>query len=284
MLFSKKRKRRNDIDLILSSSGVRAPCFIGAIKAIEEKGYAIKRIAGTSGGAIIAAGYALGKSVEELEELAPKCPYRDFKTFNYKNLLSLKNPSLYSGRELDSFYKQVFGNTTLKDFQIDCRISIVTIVGRKKIILSKETHPNLPVWKAVRMSSTIPFIFPYLDLQGAAVTDGGLVPRMFDVFSDYERPIVALRPRSGGALGRVFREATEKTLFLWNYIKIVAEFLFDAIDNQHVPEDEWERTIVIPTHNVSSFNFELGETEVKKLIEYGHEAVTTSDILPDLNE
>lgn len=276
-------KQKKEIDLVLSSSGVRAPCFIGGIEGILEKGYEIKRIAGTSGGAIIAAGYALGRTTKELRELAPLTPYESFKDFRFRNLLSLTNPTVYTAQELDAFYQRVFGDAKLKDFQIDCRIPVVTIIGRERIILSRESHPDLYVWKAVRMSSTIPFIFPYLSLDGKAVTDGGLVTDMFDIFPDNLRMKVALRPRADHGIKKTIQDVKASKLFLWNYIKILAEYFLDAIDNQHVPEAEWKNTIVVPTHTLGAFNFDIGPEEIVTLMDYGLEAVRQSEILPDLN-
>ncbi len=278
-----KNKQKKEIDLVLSSSGVRAPCFVGGIEGILEKGYSIKRIAGTSGGAIIAAAYALGQTTKELRELAPDTPYESFKDFRFRNLLSLTNPSVYTAQELDTFYQSIFGSKKLKDFQIDCRIPVVTIIGRERIILDKESYPDLYVWKAVRMSSTIPFIFPYLSLDGRAVTDGGLVTNMFDIFPDDLRMKITLRPRANHSIKKTIQDVKASKLFLWNYIKILAEFFLDAVDNQHIPEAEWKNTIVIPTHVLGAFNFDIGPEEIVTLMDYGLEAVKKSEILPDLN-
>jgi len=283
MSWFKAKQKKQEIDLVLSSSGVRAPCFIGAIEGILEKGYEIKRIAGTSGGAIIAAGYALGKTTEELRRLAPSTPYDKFKDYGIRNLLSLTNPSVYTGQELDEFYQRTFGNAKLKDFQIDCRISVVTIIGRERIILDRESHPELYVWEAVRMSSTIPFIFPYLNLDGKAVTDGGLITDMFDIFPDNPRMKLALRPRANHGIKKTIQDVRASRLFLWNYIKILIEYFLDAIDNQHVPEAEWKHTIVIPTGLLGAFNFNIGPEDIVKLMDYGLEAVRESEMLPDLS-
>ena len=88
---TKQPKIPKELDIVLASSGTRAPCFIGAIDAILEKGYNIRRIAGFSGGAIIAAGFALGMSIDELRAMAPDTPYNAFRDFKIKNLLSLRN-------------------------------------------------------------------------------------------------------------------------------------------------------------------------------------------------
>ncbi len=278
MLSSVKRR---EIDLILSSSGVRATCFIGGIVALEEKGYHIARIAGSSGGAIIAAGHALGKTTDELTRLSADTPYHKFKDFRLNNLLSLSNPSVYKGQELDRYYKQVYGDATLSDFKIDCKISVVTIVGRKRILLDKETHPDLPVWKAVRMSSTIPFIFPYLELDGLPVTDGGLVINIFDIFPDAIRPAISLRPRADYGVKSDIQDVEVSKLLVWNYLKILTEFFLDTMDQVHMPTKEWLRTIIIPTHAVGGFKFNLTAEEVEYLIKCGYDSVMTSNIIKD---
>lgn len=270
--------KTKDIDLVLSSSGVRAPCFIGAIEALQERGYNIRRIAGSSGGAIIAAGYALGMTTEEMRARAPGTPYDKMRDFKIKNLLSLQNPSVYTGRDLDAYLQDLYGDATLKDFVIDCRIAVVTIIGRKRILLDRNSHPNLPVWKAVRMSSTIPFIFPYLDLEGTPVTDGGLVTSMFDMFPDSPRPVIGLRPRADYGIKKAVQDVKAYKLFIWNYLKILAEYFIDAVDNQHVPQMEWNRTIVIPTFELGGFNFYISPEEIEKLIQYGYNAVMTDEL------
>ena len=281
-LFRTRRPNKN-IDVVFSSSGTRAPCFIGGLDAILDKGYHIHRIAGSSGGAIIASGYALGMSTQEMREMASEIPYTKFKDFQIRNLLSFTNPSVYTGQELDKYYQGVFGNATLKDFKIDCRISVVTIIGKERKIISRESHPDLPVWKAVRMSSTIPFIFPYLELDGKAVTDGGLYTQTHDIFPDQIRPVICLRPRADHGIKKVVQDVKVHKLFIWNYLKIVAEYFVDAVDNQHVPEDEWSKTIVLPTFEIGGFNFDLTPPAINRLIQYGYNAVIISNLLPRTN-
>lgn len=278
--FRRKSSQNNNIDVVLSSSGVRAPCFIGGLDAIQEKGYNIHRIAGTSGGAIVASAFSLGFSIEDMREIARTIPYESFRDFRVWNLASLKNPSVYTGKALDEFYKSIFGDAQLKDFRIDCYISVVTIVGRQRVVLSKNSHPDLPVWKAVRMSSTIPFIFPYLELDGVPVTDGALVTSVFDIFPDSIRPTIALRPKADYALKRSSQDVEAQTMFLWNYLKILAEYFLDAVDNQHVPREEWARTISIPTFNIGGFSFGIKSEDVQKLIQYGYNSVILSETLP----
>jgi hypothetical protein len=133
------------------------------------------------------------------------------------------------------------------------------------------------------MSSTIPFIFPYLSLDGKAVTDGGLITDMFDIFPDDLRMKLALRPRANHGIKKTIQDVKASKLFLWNYIKILIEYFLDAIDNQHVPEAEWNNTIVVPTGLMGAFKFGVSPEDVIRLMDYGLEAVRGSEILPDLN-
>lgn len=273
------RNKTKDIDLVLSSSGIRAPCFVGALEALAEKNYTIRRIAGSSGGAIVAAGYALGMTTQEMRELAPTTPYKKMRDFKIKNLLSLQNPSVYTGQELDKFYQGIFGDAKMKDMLIDCKICVVTIIGRKRISIDRQSHPELLVWKAVRMSSTIPFIFPYYNLDGQPVTDGGLVTSIYDIFPEGVRPVLGLRPRADHGFKKTIQDVRVSKLFIWNYLKILAEYFMDAVDNQHVPEIEWNKTIVIPTFGIGSFNFYISPEQIQKLIQYGYNAVMTSELI-----
>lgn len=273
------RTKTKDIDLVLSSSGIRAPCFVGALEALAERDYTIRRIAGSSGGAVVAAGHALGMTTQEMRKLAPKTPYKKMRDFKIKNLLSLQNPSVYTGQELDKFYQNLFGDAKMKDMVIDCKICVVTIIGRKRILIDRQSHPELLVWKAVRMSSTIPFIFPYYELEGRPVTDGGLVTSIYDIFPEGVRPVLGLRPRADHGFKKTIQDVRVSKLFIWNYLKILAEYFMDAVDNQHVPEIEWNKTIVIPTFEIGSFNFYISPEQVQKLIRYGYNAVMTSELM-----
>jgi predicted patatin/cPLA2 family phospholipase len=281
MLFSRTQTPKNEIDLILSSSGSRAPCFIGGLAALEEKNYTIKRIAGSSGGALVAAAYALEIPINKMATLAKEMSYDLLRDYAVTNLLSVSNPSVYSGRALDEFLQRTYEGATLKDFKMDCRISVVTIINKRKILLSKDSHPDLPVWQAVRMSSTVPFIFPYLTLNGEPVTDGGLDIINKDIFSDSSRPVVVLRPKADYVLkkGAMVKTGPHK-LFIWNYLKILAEYLLDAVDLQHLPEAEWEKTIIIPTYERGGFNFDLTSEDIDRLIDYGYQAVISATNLP----
>ncbi len=71
-LESRPEVKLDEIEnLVLAGGGAKALSLSGVIRSLEERGRSeqIKRVAGTSGGAIIAMAYAAGYSAEDLEKL-----------------------------------------------------------------------------------------------------------------------------------------------------------------------------------------------------------------------
>src|SRR3954453_6352371 len=66
-------------DLVFEGGGVKGIAFGGALAALDDAGYEIKRVAGTSAGAITAALVAAGYTAQELDALLQKIPFEDFK-------------------------------------------------------------------------------------------------------------------------------------------------------------------------------------------------------------
>jgi len=59
------------IDLVFSGGGVKAIAFIGVVEALEERGIKVRRIAGTSAGALVGALLSAGYKSEELKKMLP---------------------------------------------------------------------------------------------------------------------------------------------------------------------------------------------------------------------
>jgi len=66
-------------DLVLEGGGVKGVGLIGAISVLEEAGYAFRRIAGTSAGAIIGSFLAAGMSAADLRDVITNLDYRRFR-------------------------------------------------------------------------------------------------------------------------------------------------------------------------------------------------------------
>ncbi len=67
------------VGLALGTGGARGLAHIGVIRVLEREGIAIDMVAGSSMGALIAAAWAVGKSADEMEEIAKQI--RNKRTF-----------------------------------------------------------------------------------------------------------------------------------------------------------------------------------------------------------
>jgi len=123
-------------------------------------------IAGTSTGAILAAGLALGKSAAELRDFYLKYGKEIFT----KEFLPVRFWHSYSSAPLEAHLKEVFGEaTTLGSDQLRTQILVVTknaTLGNDWFFTNNpkskffKNNSELPLWQVVRASTAAPTYFP----------------------------------------------------------------------------------------------------------------------------
>ena len=152
-------------------------------------------IGGTSTGAIIAAGLAIGKSAKWLSEF-----YRDVGPAMFEKAFILKRlKNLYKSEPLADKLKEVFGeDTTLDSDQLKCLLLVVTRNVTTDSPWPISTNPyatynapdrpdrntKIPLWQLVRASTAAPVFFPPEVVQwdqddpskAFLFEDGGLTP------------------------------------------------------------------------------------------------------------
>lgn len=179
---------------VFSGGGTKGFLLLGALIKIQEEtsssffSSVVKKYTGTSVGAMIALLLCIGYTPLEIyEELLTK----DFNTLT--NLLTIfhcfKSPifSLDSGKNLYSYYEylvskkilslpitlfELFEKTGIELNIISCCIS--NYPNQTTCILNHKTFPDLDVITAVKMSSSIPFIFPPVVYKNKLYVDGGV--------------------------------------------------------------------------------------------------------------
>lgn len=151
------------IGLVLSGGAARGFAHLGAFRALEESGIQVDRIGGTSMGALLGAAYAMGRSCDDILELA-----RIFA--NPKRLFDYTLPftALMASRKVTSMLVDVFGDLCIEDLW--CPFFCVSSnLSRSRPVL----HQAGPLWKSVRASIAIPGIFSPILHEGDVLVDGG---------------------------------------------------------------------------------------------------------------
>lgn len=159
MTKEKKKLNEKQITLTLSGGGIRTAASLGVIKYLEENNYQIKKISGTSGGAIIALLYAYGFSIKEIEEFFFTVNKWDLFTFKFRfsSILSLNKIE----KKLRAFIKD-------KELQIPLEICVTNIQTGKA-----EYHKKNDLIKSTIASCSLLPYFPSIEINGKHYVDGG---------------------------------------------------------------------------------------------------------------
>jgi predicted acylesterase/phospholipase RssA len=173
---------RSSIGLVLGGGGARGFAHLGVIKAMMEAGIPIDHVGGTSFGASMAAGLAIGWDWDEILELGRSA------MADRGSLIDFSFPvvALANGERLTSRIREAFGTTGVEDLWTDffCLSTDLTKSG-------PYVHRTGLVWRAVRSSVAIPGILPPVrSPEGHVLVDGGVINNLpTDVMRDVFDPM-----------------------------------------------------------------------------------------------
>lgn len=155
------------VALVLGSGGARGLAHIGAIEALEERGYTISSIAGCSMGAIIAGMYAAGQ-LKEAKEWFLRVDKQLILRMMDINLLS--GNSLVKGRRIIEELKKVVPDRPLEELQIPCTLVASDMMNTEEVIFRTGS-----LFEAVRASISIPLFFEPVQIGHRLLIDGGIL-------------------------------------------------------------------------------------------------------------
>jgi NTE family protein len=174
------------VNIVLAGGGARGFAHIGVLKALKEAGVPFDFVAGTSMGAIVAAGIAMDWEIDELrmrvrDAFVDNKPLSDF---------TLPLIALFRGAHVTKLLKKHFGETRIEDLSRPyfCLSSNLT-TGRDHV------HRSGPLWRALRASVALPGILPPVTTaEGHLLVDGGVMNNLpVDVMAQEARgPIIAV--------------------------------------------------------------------------------------------
>ncbi len=150
--------------LVLSGGGTRGFAHLGVIKALEEKNMKPDIITGVSAGAIAGALYADGKSPEEIVDALSSR-----KVMNYLNLAFPKTGFI----KMTGFEKtldKLFKAKKFEDLKIPIKVYAVNM--NTGVYTCFDEGPLAP---AMTATSSIPILFPPVEINGNCYSDGGIM-------------------------------------------------------------------------------------------------------------
>ncbi len=154
-----------DITLALGGGGAKGNAHIGVLRVLEQEGFRVRAVAGTSFGGIVAAFYAAGYSPQEIEEI--------FSAVDQAHLYGRRpneGPALLGLAGVERFLDEHIGERTFDDLRIPCALTAVDLNSTSEIVLQEGK-----VKDAVLATIALPGIFPACHMEGYELVDGGVL-------------------------------------------------------------------------------------------------------------
>jgi len=163
--------RRPKVGLVLSAGSLRGVAHVGVISALEDAGFPIDYVAGTSMGAVVGAMYAAGLPLKRIFEWTSTINVGTGNDLSSARLISLLLfDKLLSSEKTEVMLRKGIGSIrfdqTLKPFAC---VAMDVYTGEAIIFRDGD------VAKAVRASMNLPGIFKPLEYRHRFLVDGGVV-------------------------------------------------------------------------------------------------------------
>ena len=157
------------VGLVLSGGGARGLAHIGVVRALREAGIAFDLVAGSSMGAIIAAGVALEWTDEELSARVR----HSFVDTNPLSDLALPFIAFTRGRKVSRLLRAQFGEVQVEDLWRPYFCISSNLTTARSVV-----HRDGPLWLALRASVAIPGLLPPVIERGEVLVNGGVMDNL----------------------------------------------------------------------------------------------------------
>jgi NTE family protein len=169
------------VHLALGGGGARALSQIGAVRALQEAGIPIDKIAGSSMGGVMGLQLAFGWTTQQMQERNRK----EWGAAAIQRRFTVPMVSLLSVRTARPMFDRMFGEAGVEDAWLPCFVTTVDLTTCRMV---PQRRGSAALW--ARATASPPGIWPpVVDREGHLVVDGGVLDNL---------PVDALRTRSAG--------------------------------------------------------------------------------------
>ena len=159
--MAQKSKKR--VALALSSGGPRGFAYIGALEVLQERGYEVAAVAGTSIGALVGGVYAAGRLAEFKGWLLSLDARRVFSLMDF----SLSMSHIVKGEKVIDAIREIVPDLKIEELKIPyCAIATNLYTG-EEVVFDKGD-----LFSAIRASMSIPSLFKPVQYGNTVLIDG----------------------------------------------------------------------------------------------------------------
>jgi len=268
-------------NIVFGGGGLRCLSYIGALRALEEQGIIphIKAYSGASAGAIFATMLSIGYTHAELKDFIKSFEYeyvRDIQIFGIN-----ENFGLDTGNKMERFlqlmirrktgkleltFKEHYDLTKIKLF-----INSVCINDRTLHYFNVDTHPNMPIHVALRMSISLPPLISPIKWENKVYVDGGLLDNIpVSVFNTEQEQTLIIKIEK-------YEAQSQNIPDFETYCLAVIDCMFNELvrlKHKDINLDKYS-IINIPHGGHSSFSFSIDKQQRKRLYRNGYTVSST---------
>ncbi len=155
-----------NVALVLSSGGARGYAHIGAIRALEQRGYRIASVTGASMGALVGGLYCAG-GLDEAEKW--------FRSLTRGEMLKMLDLSLsmnhvVKGERVMNKLREMTPDVKIETLNIPFRAIASDLLTQREVVFSRGS-----LFRAIRSSISMPSVFKPIRVARHILIDGGIV-------------------------------------------------------------------------------------------------------------
>jgi len=218
------------VSLVLGSGGARGLAHIGVIQWLNENGYSIRSIAGTSIGALVGGIYAARKLEVYAEWVL---------ALERMHVLRLLDPTigqagLFKGERIISVLRELIGDCEIRELPMSYTAVATDLASREEVWLREG-----PLFDAIRASIATPLVFtPFRHgtrtlLDGALVNPVPVAPTLQDATE-----LTVIVDLSGPAEPRVLPPHSDSLIGDNSYRRRIARFIDSLQPTRAAPEPQ----------------------------------------------
>lgn len=158
--------KNKTVSLVLGSGGARGLAHIGVIQVLEQQGYEIRSISGSSMGALVGGIYAAGHLSTYTQWVTALDRFDVLKLLD----VSFSGSAFFKGERIISTLRELIGDRNIEDLPISYTAVATDLDENKEVWLSSG-----PLFDAIRASIAFPTVFSAMNYNGKTLVDGGLL-------------------------------------------------------------------------------------------------------------
>jgi NTE family protein len=156
---------KQKVALVLSGGGARGLAHIGVIEELEQQGYEISSISGTSMGALVGGVYAIGKMQEFKNWVYSLHKIDVFKLIDF----TFSAQGLIKGDRILKKMKEFIPDVDIEELKINYAAVATDIINDKEYVFKSGD-----IFEAIRASISIPTVFVPVKKENSLLVDGGV--------------------------------------------------------------------------------------------------------------